>query len=121
MGREVVAVTNDIFLVDDKPNAAMPAETQAAAAQVQVHKHYVTIFVRCEMRDPKAVPRVLEPEKCETWEWVDWRDVRRWAAFADPECRASANPGEEIRELFLPLVNLWKQCPGIEKALGQHD
>ena len=35
-------------------------------------KHYVTLFV---VADCKAgVPQVLEPEKCETWQWFGWEE-----------------------------------------------
>lgn len=30
-------------------------------------KHYVTLFV--EATDPGGTPQVMEPEKCESWEW----------------------------------------------------
>jgi 8-oxo-dGTP diphosphatase len=49
-------------------------------------KHYITIFVTCEL--DKGVPKVMEPERCEKWEWFDWNKL--------PE------------PLFMPVVNLKK-------------
>lgn len=31
------------------------------------NKHYVTLFV--EAADPGGTPQLLEPDKCESWEW----------------------------------------------------
>ncbi|KAF4999655.1 hypothetical protein FGRMN_2304 [Fusarium graminum] len=54
---KVVAVTNDVF--------------------EQEHKHYITIFVRCEMVDESAEPQILEPQKCEGWYWKNWDDLKK--------------------------------------------
>jgi 8-oxo-dGTP diphosphatase len=48
-------------------------------------KHYVTLFVVARAHDGDA-PTVLEPEKCERWEWCVWE------ALPDP--------------LFLPLASI---------------
>lgn len=47
-------------------------------------RHYVTCFVLADA--PAGEARVLEPEKCEQWQWHDWNNL--------PE------------NLFLPLRNL---------------
>ena len=47
-------------------------------------KHYVTLFVLAEC--PLGEPRVLEPEKCSSWQWC------RWSELPQP--------------LFAPLVSL---------------
>jgi 8-oxo-dGTP diphosphatase len=49
-------------------------------------KHYVTLFVIADY--DSGVAEVLEPDKCESWEWFDW------AQFPKP--------------LFLPTQNLLK-------------
>jgi len=36
-------------------------------------KHYVTLFA--VSRDASGEPRVLEPEKCERWEWHAWETL----------------------------------------------
>jgi len=42
-----IAVTNDFFKSEDK--------------------HYITIYMRTDWKD--GVPEILEPEKCDSWEW----------------------------------------------------
>ena len=62
---EVVALTNDIFSED---------------------KHYVTIYVKAKRA--YGIPKIMEPDKCERWEWFSWDNL--------PEPK------------FLPLENLIK-------------
>ncbi len=54
---------------------------------VQEGKHYITLFAICEHAEGE--PQVMEPEKCEKWEWYEWDNL--------PE------------PLFLPIINLIKQ------------
>ncbi|KAF5025690.1 hypothetical protein F66182_2296 [Fusarium sp. NRRL 66182] len=82
---KVIAVTNDVF-EDEK-------------------KHYITIFVRCEMVDGNAQPQILEPQKCEGWYWKTWEDLKQLLPGA------SQTEGEK---LFLPLVNLLQQTPNLD-------
>lgn len=49
-------------------------------------KHYITLFVISDHAGGE--PQVLEPDKCERWEWADWE-----------------HPPEPF---FLPIVNLRK-------------
>lgn len=35
--------------------------------------HYLTLFMLAN--HPGGIPRVLEPDKCEKWEWFDWNDL----------------------------------------------
>jgi hypothetical protein len=47
--------------------------------------------------------QVLEPHKCECWEWKSWADVRGIIA------------GEQgPAKVFLPIVNLLRDHPEIE-------
>jgi len=50
-------------------------------------KHYVTLFVIADYDSGEAI--LLEPEKCEKWEWVEWNNLPQ--------------------PLFLPIQNLLKQ------------
>ena len=77
------------------------------------NKHYVTLFVVCVREDQDDKPEVLEPEKCERWEWVSWEDLRRWV-----EVELNAGEDEAVQtRVFLPLVNLARQRPGFIPSL----
>lgn len=52
-------VTNVRFLT--ATNDYMPAD----------NKHYVTLFMVCVRQNDSDLPEVLEPDKCEGWEWVN--------------------------------------------------
>jgi 8-oxo-dGTP diphosphatase len=76
-------------------------------------KHYVTLFMVCERDGEGEEPRNLEPEKCDGWEWVKWEDLLNWVRIEN-----EAGEGEVLeRKLFLPLLNLVKQRPGIIPTL----
>jgi 8-oxo-dGTP diphosphatase len=49
--------------------------------------HYITLYFVCRYESGEA--RVMEPNKCEKWEWFEWNRL--------PE------------PLFLPIINLQKQ------------
>ena len=49
--------------------------------------HYITIFMLCEYDSGES--KVMEPEKCEKWDWFEWNSL--------PE------------PLFLPVQNLLKK------------
>lgn len=70
-------------------------------------KHYVTLFMVCERENNGDKPEVLEPEKCEGWDWVTWEDIVMWAT------REIENGDGGERKLFLPLLNLVRQRPGV--------
>ncbi|CAG8044935.1 unnamed protein product [Penicillium salamii] len=65
------------------------------------NKHYITIFIGAVCEEG-AEPKLLEPEKCETWEWVSWDELQMFG-----------KTGSEFegRELFLPVTNLFEQRP----------
>ena len=50
-------------------------------------KHYVTLFVISDYASGKV--KVMEPEKCEKWEWFEWDKLPK--------------------PLFIPIQNLLKQ------------
>ncbi|KAK1983935.1 NUDIX domain-containing protein [Colletotrichum cereale] len=89
-GVKVAAVTNDVF--------------------GDLGKHYITIFVRCEMEDPDAEPINVEPEKCAGWSWVTWREVR------DINEAAKEPGGGQRVKLFLPLQQLVEENPEFETS-----
>lgn len=53
----LLTVTNNVFNEAPKPS------------------HYVTVFMRAVLVDPSQVPRNMEPEKCEGWDWFDWSNL----------------------------------------------
>lgn len=50
-------------------------------------KHYITLFILSEYDSGEV--KIMEPDKCEKWEWFSWEELPR--------------------PLFLPLQNLLKQ------------
>lgn len=38
----------------------------------QAHNHYVTLFVMCTA---KGEPQLMEPDKCEGWQWISWDNL----------------------------------------------
>lgn len=56
---EYLTVTNNVVSKVDKP------------------LHIVAIFMRAFLADPCQVPQNLEPEKCEGWDWYDWKNLPR--------------------------------------------
>ncbi|KAH6991270.1 NUDIX hydrolase domain-like protein [Ilyonectria sp. MPI-CAGE-AT-0026] len=92
-GVKIVSVTNDVF--------------------EDVGKHYVTLFVRCEMVDQAAEPQVLEPNKCEGWYWKTWEDLKQLLTQPQGE-PASASGSSQGDSLFLPLVHLLEETPDLD-------
>ncbi|KAK5945555.1 hypothetical protein PMZ80_002760 [Knufia obscura] len=75
-------------------------------------KHYVTIFMVSRLVKEGVQPELLEPEKCESWEWVSWEEMLRWY-----EENKMADGGEKVggggkHDLFMPMIDLVEQCPG---------
>ncbi|KAI0204663.1 nudix domain-containing protein [Astrocystis sublimbata] len=88
-GTEIVAITNDVF---------DPAS-----------KHYITIFVRCVMQDAAAQPKVIEPNKCEGWHWVNWDVIRQYCDHHDDMATEWAG-----NKCFLPIRNLIRDYPQLD-------
>lgn len=38
-------------------------------------KHYVTIFMRGDVSTSSAPLMNMEPQKCEQWEWIAWKEI----------------------------------------------
>lgn len=56
----------------------------------------------------------MEPHKCAKWEWVPWNRMWAWAK----EQAQAEDEGREVRKkMFLPLVNLWREYPEMERCL----
>lgn len=56
----------------------------------------------------------MEPEKCARWEWIPWSQMWKWAK---EQADAEAAGKEVKKQMFLPLVNLYRDYPEMEHAL----
>lgn len=79
-------------------------------------KHYVTIFMVAE-RVGDEEPRVMEPDKCESWQWVGWDTLQRYARVQAALLEQKETEHEDARKLFSPLVALIQQRPNIIPSL----
>lgn len=95
-------------------------------------KHYITMFVLCKMENRDAVAtvsvgckiikkknilltllQVMEPEKCECWEW--WRPEKLFSGKETGVVEETGEDGDVKRyELFLPLKNLLKEFDTVD-------
>ncbi|EGY15380.1 nudix hydrolase [Verticillium dahliae VdLs.17] len=93
-GVKVAAVTNDIF--------------------ADQGKHYITIFVKCEMEDATAQPEVCSSSlHLPSLQWSLRSAVLGFGSRGD-DLRHLEDAGEN---LFLPLVNLFKEHADIDPLL----
>jgi 8-oxo-dGTP diphosphatase len=76
-------------------------------------KHYITMFMVCERSSEKDEARVMEPDKCEGWEWSTWEEL-----VALVKSEREVKEGEVLeRTLFQPLLDLVEQRPGVVPSL----
>jgi len=80
--------------------------------------HYVTIFMGCRIEDG-IEPQVMEPTKCEKWEWSTWKEtLADYEAHLEMEKMKTcvqSNSGRVIqpgRTLFSAWLKLFEQRPG---------
>lgn len=108
--REVLEETGLELYITEGNSTAAHSEFLTATNDIMSadRKHYVTVFMVSARREMDAVPRTMEPEKCEGWEWVSWEMLEEMA-------RRQINGEEEARErtLFSPLISLFQQRPGL--------
>lgn len=74
------------------------------------NKHYITLFHVCVRENDSDEPQLLEPDKCESWEWIAWKDLLGWIQTSQ---NTSAEDDSLKHKVFLPLINLVKQRPGV--------
>lgn len=91
--------------------------------------HYATIFMVANVKvstdvdlDGRPNAKLMEPEKCAGWEWVEWDDLVKWGSAQiqqeltkDGQENDVAVVGDdhERRQLFIPMINLLLQRPGV--------
>ncbi|KAI0186108.1 nudix domain-containing protein [Xylaria flabelliformis] len=93
-GTNVLAVTNDVFDASSK--------------------HYITVFVQCIRQDTGAQPQIMEPNKCEGWEWISWEDIKKYSEHHD-----DAAPEWADKKCFLPIRNLTKENPAMDHWIAR--
>ncbi|KIW03499.1 uncharacterized protein PV09_05266 [Verruconis gallopava] len=64
--------------------------------------HYVTVAVGC-LLDDDVEPKVMEPNKCECWQFITWPQLRE---YAEQDLQASDN---DVKMLFKPMVHFVTQ------------
>ncbi|KAK5077378.1 hypothetical protein LTR70_009795 [Exophiala xenobiotica] len=52
--------------------------TSTNSPRIDGTKHYVTIFMLSRLVNEESQPELLEPDKCEGWEWISWNEMLRW-------------------------------------------
>ncbi|KAL7939766.1 NUDIX hydrolase domain-like protein [Trichoderma chlorosporum] len=97
-GLGVVTITNDFFKAEKKEEEKKEGED----------KHYITIFAKCIMNNLDDEPELKEPHKCQGWHWKSWEEIK---AIGE----AAASDPSSAETLFLPIINLIKQEPDINK------
>lgn len=70
-------------------------------------KHYITLFMVCVRKNEEETAQVLEPHKCESWDWFSWEDLQ---SAIDKQTKARDSDVLE-RPIFLPLLDLVRQRP----------
>ncbi|KAI1384184.1 NUDIX hydrolase domain-like protein [Hypoxylon trugodes] len=76
-------------------------------------KHYVTVFVMCERENEEDQPVILEPEKCESWHWIPWDDVKRWCEHHGDE----VTPEWANNKCFMPILELARNYPQLDSFM----
>ncbi|KAJ9651739.1 hypothetical protein H2198_009011 [Neophaeococcomyces mojaviensis] len=91
--------------------------TATNSTRIDGSKHYVTIFMVSTLSDSASQPQLLEPNKCEGWEWVSWETMLGWV---DEQTKLDLEDGMGDRgqnPLFLPMIDLVQQHPGCRPSL----
>lgn len=86
--------------------------TATNSPRIDGNKHYITVFMVGRPKDPEAQPQLLEPNKCEGWEWISWDTMLDW--YKDYH---SENKRAEKNVLFTPMADLVEQRPGVRPSL----
>ena len=73
----------------------------------------------------EKMPQLMEPDKCEGWMWTRWDAMKEWAlaemdgaeneieGLEEPQCSNSGCSTNIQTKLFLPLLNLVRDRPGV--------
>lgn len=87
--------------------------TATNSPRIDGNKHYITIFLVAKQSDPSSQPEVLEPNKCEGWEWVSWDTLLSYINNqTDGKTRDQGQTNNRADLVFQPLIDLVQQRPG---------
>jgi hypothetical protein len=67
-----------------------------------------------KLRTGVDVTQAMEPYKCAKWEWIPWSQMWTWAG---EQAKAEEAGTDVKKQMFLPLVNLWREYPELENVL----
>jgi len=92
--------------------------TATNSPRIDGTKHYVTIFVVSTMMNQAGQPELLEPNKCEGWEWFSWEKMIRW--YEENRSTVEATEADEggQHNLFVPMIDLIQQRPGLRPVVN---
>jgi 8-oxo-dGTP diphosphatase len=106
--KEIKFLTATNCILEDKEHGGMEAKRH----------HFVTVFMGCRIEEGRE-PKVMEPTKCEGWEWSSWKEVLQdYEAHLEMERTkvgiksSSGRVIEPGRTLFRAWISLFEQRPG---------
>lgn len=109
--REVLEETGlELFRKDDTGTPHSKFLTATNDIMPKDRKHYITMFMVSVRSDSNDKPKLMEPEKCEGWEWVSWASLEEMA-------RKQLAGEKQERTLFTPMLSLFEQRPGTVPSL----
>jgi len=85
--------------------------TSTNSPRIDGTKHYVTIFMISRLLNEGDQPEVLEPDKCEGWQWISWNEMLRWY-------EGNKNAGNGEHSLFMPMIDLVEQRPSTRPTMS---
>ncbi|GBB95457.1 hypothetical protein RclHR1_02540011 [Rhizophagus clarus] len=71
------------------------------------NKHYVDIYMKAEVTNENAEPVVMEPNKCECWEWVTWSEFIKGGITGILKDKGV----NKYRPMFQPMETLLTEQP----------
>ena len=142
--RREVKEETDLDVVDVQfltaVNSVFESGVEIGREREQEGKHYVTVFMTAGV-EGECEAKLMEPGKCEGWEWVGWEEMRGWALAELQEMRSKSRIEGDVQagddgegdglksssrrvsdpsaknkhkhRLFMPLLNLVRDRPDV--------
>lgn len=89
--------------------------TSVESPRIDGTKHYITVFMVARPTVAGSQPQLLEPNKCEVWRWISWETMLEW--YEENAKRSVNDEGKRGNTLFMPMMGLVEQRPGIKPLL----